>query len=167
MRVNPCVAAVFGISAVLLAGAVAALQYPRGVPRSDDGFRPLGSTACRTCHRTLFESWESSPHALSAEVLTFEQTLDPDCAACHVPDDGAFDNGVGCEACHGPGSAYAELDVMIDPLKRRAAGLLDATDTCTYCHNPGHPFHVERDLQVEARRIHPPAGAPARSVRAR
>ena len=74
--------------------------------------------------------------------------------ACHVPDEDAFETGVGCEACHGPGSAYAALDIMIDDLKRRAAGLQDAASSCSYCHNPGHPFHVERDLAAAARTIH-------------
>jgi hypothetical protein len=125
------------------------------VPGSDDGFVAIGSSSCRTCHRALYEDWERSAHGQSAAVLSFEQSFDPACAPCHVPDDGVFDNGVGCEACHGPGSAYAELNVMIDPLKRDAAGLRNAGEACAYCHNPGHPFHVERDLEAAARRIHP------------
>jgi len=154
-RVNPCLLAVFTLLAGLAAG-LAAAQYPRGVPRADDGLRAIGSTACRTCHRALFQEWQTSPHGRSAQVLTFEQSFDSDCTPCHVPDEGVFDNGVGCEACHGPGSAYAELDVMIDPLKRASAGMQRAGDNCAYCHNPGHPFHVERDLEVEAGRIHRP-----------
>jgi hypothetical protein len=137
---------------------VAAAQYPRGVPRSDDGFSAIGSAACRTCHRALYEEWRQSPHGKSAEVMTFEQSFDSTCTPCHIPDEGVFDNGVGCEACHGPGSAYADLDVMIDPFKREAAGLQTARDNCAYCHNPGHPFHVERDLEVEAGRIHRATG---------
>lgn len=148
---------VFGLLGGLFAGALVAAQYPRGVPPSDNGFSAIGSAACRTCHRDLHAAWERSPHALAAEVLTFEQTFDPDCAPCHVPDGGMLDTGVGCEACHGPGSAYAELDVMIDPLKRQAAGLRAAGESCAFCHNPGHPFHVERDLEAEAGRIHMPA----------
>jgi hypothetical protein len=48
---------------------------------------------------------------------------------------------------------------MIDPIKSAAAGLRKGADSCVFCHNPGHPFHVERDLAREARRIHPAPGA--------
>jgi|TARA_B100002003_G_scaffold18976_1_gene15734 hypothetical protein len=125
------------------------------VPRPDPRFAVLGSESCRACHRSLYEAWEQSPHALSTTKLTFEQSFDPECTGCHVPDADAFEDGVGCEACHGPGSAYSELDVMIDPFKSRAAGLQDASETCAHCHNPGHQFHVERDLRSAARLIHP------------
>ena len=87
--------------------------------------------------------------------MTSEQAFAPECASCHQPDASAFEDGVGCEACHGPGSAYAELDVMIDPFKSRAAGLQEADESCAYCHNPSHAFHVERDLHAAARAIHP------------
>lgn len=131
-----------------------AAQFPRGVPRDEGSFQVIGSATCRTCHRALYLEWQTSPHARSAADLTFEQKVDPDCEPCHVPDASAFEDGVGCEACHGPGSEYTALDVMIDDLKRRAAGLQDARGNCTYCHNPGHPFHVERDLEAGARAIH-------------
>jgi len=146
---------VFALLALLPAVVPSAAQQPPGVPRDDPAFNVLGSDSCRTCHRTLFQAWQQSPHALSTANLTFAQTVDPECTACHVPDADAFEQGVGCEACHGPGSAYAELDIMIDPFKGRAAGLLEAGESCAYCHNPGHDFHVERDLRAEARRIHP------------
>lgn len=154
MLAKPCIAAVFGLLTALFATAGGAFQQGIGVPPSDDGFNPVGSDACRTCHRALHTDWERSPHALAAEVLTFEQSFDPQCAPCHLPDDGVFDDGVGCEACHGPGSAYAELDVMIDPVKRAAAGLRGGPEACVYCHNPNHPFHVERDLETESTRVH-------------
>ncbi len=135
--------------------AIGASQHPRGIVRDDGLFSVVGSAACRTCHRSLFRAWEASPHAGSAAELTLEQTFDPECAPCHVPDADAFEAGVGCEACHGPGSEYTALDVMIDDLKRRAAGLQPAVGNCALCHNPGHSFHVERDLAAAARTIHP------------
>jgi tartrate dehydratase alpha subunit/fumarate hydratase class I-like protein len=140
---------------VLLVVGLAFAQHPRGVPREDGAFQVLGSTSCRACHRAIFRQWERSSHALSTAKLTFEQTFDADCEPCHAPDAEAFEDGVGCEACHGPGSEYSALDVMIDDLKRRAAGLQDAAANCVACHNPGHPFHVERDLESAARTIHP------------
>ncbi len=155
---NPCLVAVSAIATVLFSFAVAAQQQPLGVPREDPRFAALGSGSCRPCHRELYESWGGSIHALAAEKLTSGQKFDTDCVRCHLPDSVAFEDGVGCEACHGPGSAYADLDVMIDPFKSVAAGLQEPGATCVYCHNPGHDFHVERDLPTEARRIHAPHG---------
>ncbi len=146
--------AVSAVATVLFAWGVAAQQRPLGVPREDPRFAALGSDSCRPCHRELYDSWASSTHALAAEILTSQQKLDTDCVRCHLPDTVALEDGIGCEACHGPGSAYADLDVMIDPLKSLAAGLQEPDTTCIYCHNPGHDFHVERDLPNEARRIH-------------
>ncbi|HEX9700632.1 MAG TPA: hypothetical protein VGD06_14345 [Acidobacteriota bacterium] len=133
----------------------AAVQSP-GPPLAAGRFQPLGSSACRTCHWRLHEAWQASAHAQSATALEAAQRFDPQCQPCHVPLADAFEDGVGCEACHGPGSAYAGLDVMIDPLKSTAAGLWEAAEVCASCHNPNHPFHVERDLQAAAARIHPP-----------
>ena len=140
--------------------AAAARQYPRGLPPGDERFYLLGSETCRTCHREIYIDWQASQHALSGADLSSEQQLDPDCRPCHLPVADAFEEVVGCEACHGAGSAYAENDIMIDPLKNVAAGLLEPTEMCAYCHNPGHPFHVERDLEAAALRIHGPTRRP-------
>jgi len=156
---NPCLLAVSAVATILFSYAVAAQQQPLGVPREDARFAALGSGSCRPCHRGLYESWADSTHALAAEKLTSQQKFDPACVRCHVPDSAAFEDGVGCEACHGPGSAYADLDVMIDPLKSVAAGLQEPGATCVYCHNAGHDFHVERDFPAAARRVHSPGGA--------
>ncbi len=158
---KPFLAAVCAVLTVVCVGAAATAerdiggaQHRRGVTRNGTDFQVLGSPSCRTCHRSIFQQWQRSPHALSADKLSFEQTFDPTCEPCHVPDASAFEDGVGCEACHGPGSEYAALDVMIDELKRRSAGLQDAASNCVACHNPGHDFHVERDLAAAARTIH-------------
>ena len=162
---NPCLVAVSAIAAVLLSFVLAAPQQHQGVPRDDTRFVALGSPSCRACHRGLYESWTTSRHALAGETLSIREKFDPDCVPCHVPDTVAFEDGVGCEACHGPGSAYADLDVMIDPLKSRAAGLQEAGSTCVFCNNPGHDFHVELDLPSAARRIHTSGGEPRPAAR--
>lgn len=139
-------------------GSSAAVQesgFPAG-PREDDDarFHAVGSQACRVCHRAIWQAWERTPHARAAEALDFDQRLSPDCQPCHLPYD-EVEPGVGCEACHGPGSAYAALAVMIDPYKRQRAGLENALHGCVECHNSGHPFHRERDLEAARRRVHP------------
>lgn len=125
-------------------------------PRQDDipRFHAVGSAPCRTCHRAIWQAWERTRHARAAEPLDFDQRLSPECQPCHLPYD-EVESGVGCEACHGPGSAYSPLAVMIDPYKRDRAGLEDPAAGCVECHNPRHPFHRERDLEAGASRVHP------------
>lgn len=133
-------------------------RRPLAAQEQGDGgrFFVLGSESCRTCHRDIHEAWSERSHARAGESLGSEQMPDPRCQPCHMPVM-EVETGVGCEACHGPGSAYSRLAVMIDPLKRTSAGLVDAGAGCPACHNPGHSFHVERDFRLEARRIHPVA----------
>ena len=87
--------------------------------------------------------------------------IDRECKRCHAP---FFDpdhpvlsmeTAVACEACHGPGSVYSSLAVMIDPLKRLEAGLRDGQQSCQGCHAPEHADHIEIDLIEESRRVHP------------
>ncbi len=149
----------FGYAMPSGAGGPAAQQepdpgHPRGLPPRDERFAVIGSAECRSCHRGMYQQWLTRPHAAATDRLTDDERFDASCQPCHEPAFDDFQRGVGCESCHGPGSAYADLDVMIDPLKSAAAGLWKPADTCVYCHNPGHPFHVERDLKAEAKRIH-------------
>lgn len=99
-----------------------------------------------------------------------DYTKDETCLACHttgygkaggyaIPDPNDAKavramsklEGVGCESCHGPGSAY--IDVFEEIMKSRrkykvdelyAVGLtkIEAT-TCTECHNDKSPTHTE------------------------
>ena len=78
--------------------------------------------------------------------------------------------GVGCESCHGPGSAYNKVFEEIFKSKRKykveelyAAGLVkvDAT-TCTKCHNQNsptidanEPFDFEAKKTEDAHENHP------------
>jgi hypothetical protein len=67
------------------------------------------------------------------------------CLKCHVtgyhsPADtlsGSFSKkeGVGCESCHGPGSAYVKLGIMKDREKFLAnGGIIPNEKTCRKCH---------------------------------
>ena len=75
---------------------------------------------------------------------------DARCLLCHVTarqDDDALladgfrtEEGVGCESCHGPGSEYADAEVMADRDRFIAAGgRIPDAETCRSCHrNPDH-----------------------------
>jgi len=116
-----------------LAGLYRALVRERGylhdAPRvARPGPRYVGSSACAACHAAIYTDWKRSPHAVALETLQeVDHHWDPACAGCHVvgwsrdreggwararsgfrsPDKTPFLGGVGCESCHGPGSAHA------------------------------------------------------------
>jgi hypothetical protein len=114
--------------------------------------------------------WSESAHAKAYTTLASEAALavakqkgiaDPqkaaECLACHATQaflgkgvqldpKGSYtdEEGVGCEACHGPGSEYKSMSVMKDRQKAIAAGLMigDA-DLCVKCHNEKSPTYKE------------------------
>jgi hypothetical protein len=78
--------------------------------------------------------------------------VDERCALCHVAGsqdpDALFEasfrpqEGVTCEACHGPGSKYATADVMTDREAFAAAGgRIPDESTCRGCHRNSENFH--------------------------
>lgn len=73
----------------------------------------VGSAKCKMCHKVQFESWAKSKHALAEKPTE-------------------------CEACHGNGADYMKLNVMKDPAKATAAGLIAKPDkaSCLKCHKP-------------------------------
>ena len=91
------------------------------------------------------------------------------CVKCHQAAFGAgpkqtastyrAEEGVGCEVCHGPGSAYAEEDHGPDVPNREAMGfrvlrdLSDRREVCTSCHNNASPTFIGFDLREFSRKI--------------
>ena len=128
------------------------------------GRRLVGSMTCGTCHRGdmmghQWSMWRMSPHAdawailgtaKAREIARAKGIDDPqsnaECLKCHsdaaagVRLTGVQRNeGVGCEACHGPGSEYFAEAVMRDKPAAMAAGLRTVTrETCVRCHQEGH-----------------------------
>jgi len=131
----------------------------------------VGASACKLCHKSEMQGrqyviWEESLHAKAflnlrtdkaREIGAAAGVSDPvsnvQCLGCHAPlADKApelRDEGVTCEVCHGPGSAYKKLSVMQDREKAVQNGLvLYGADPgmieahCLKCHqNPhGNPY---------------------------
>ena len=128
----------------------------------------VGANKCKTCHKAekngqQFKIWSNTKHAQAYEDLKTENAKkkakiagvsdplkDEKCLSCHSTAYGKknhgksykIEEGVTCEACHGPGSEYKKTKVMKDKKSAIAAGLLEATkETCKQCHkadNPGH-----------------------------
>ncbi len=132
----------------------------------------VGVNACAPCHKAektgnQFGIWQKTKHAKAFESLSSEKAKSiakakglktapaesPECLQCHVTTTdtkltaATFNakDGVQCEACHGPGSAYKSMGIMKDKAKAIAAGLTDFKDQatieakCKTCHNDKSP----------------------------
>lgn len=109
----------------------------------------VGSAKCITCHHEEGEVWRQTKHPQAYTALTAvgkENHLD--CVACHVTgwqqpqgvcriDQTVGRTEVGCESCHGPGSAHAEA-----PTKQNIRAEV-ASATCTQCHDRENSPHFD------------------------
>jgi len=150
----------------------------------------IGAPKCKSCHKAKtgdqWKIWTESAHARAFETLASEESRkiasekglgDPQqeeaCLKCHVTKaslgTGAVVNekakyadseGVGCEACHGPGSDYKSKKVMVDPEAARAAGLvmIENAEGCTQCHNDESPTFKGFDFEARWAEIAHPVG---------
>jgi len=102
--------------------------------KEDSGYE--GSSVCGGCHSEEFNAWKSSRHAGE-----FENTAGKDknwkelCAGCHATgmngtESAWKETGVGCEACHGPGSGH--VSGMGD--RSKIVSTVSA-DVCGRCHS--------------------------------
>ncbi|MBI5473894.1 MAG: cytochrome C554 [Ignavibacteriae bacterium] len=130
----------------------------------------VGSKACGMCHKsgkggTSYAVWEKTAHAKAYQVLLSDNAKKiakekglkvaaneaPECLKCHVTGGGVAKNvdasfkkeeGVGCEMCHGAGSAYKMVHMGGDKAKAKTAGMVTpAKDEklCVTCHNSDSP----------------------------
>ena len=118
----------------MVAMIVAAL-FMAGSAAADNKY--VGAKFCGMCHKMKDKG---------------EAFAVPECLKCHVTGGGAATNveatfkkeeGVTCEACHGPASAYKMVHNKGDLAKSKEAGLIlpDKTDAkfCEKCHNSESP----------------------------
>ncbi len=90
-------------------------------PYFQDVTDPRADARCLLCHTTAAQD----PDALFVQTFGREQ-------------------GVGCEACHGPGSAYIDPQVMANRAAFvEAGGLVPNENTCLQCHRNPDRFSFE------------------------
>lgn len=126
-------------------------QLASKIPTAN-GLAYVGSARCAECHVQDHELWKNSKHGGAwATLERAEQdpsrygwpvTKYPDCVSCHVVGYGEQSGfvspettpdlaNVGCERCHGPGSAHSQ-----DPTQRMGkVGNGQASMVCTQCHD--------------------------------
>jgi len=141
----------------------------------------VGAETCGMCHKTEKQGnqlsiWQNSAHSKAFEVLksdTADQiakakgSKEPaaktwECLKCHVTGYNLdatllgkkfkIEEGVQCETCHGPGSAYKEMKVMKDKDLAIQNGLIlpdKLEEFCVSCHNAESPTFVKFDVNEE------------------
>lgn len=131
-----------------------------------------GTTVCSMCHKTekqglQLKIWQDSKHSQAYKALqtakadeiakakTGKKAVDsPECLKCHATNvekslQGAkfkIEDGVQCETCHGPGSAYKSIKVMKveeDAVKNGLIIHKDIEKYCKTCHNAQSPTFKE------------------------
>ncbi|MFQ6131183.1 MAG: cytochrome c3 family protein [Armatimonadota bacterium] len=130
---------------VLVAGGVVLLLSRPGVAPQIEGAKYLGSKACKLCHEKtvqtkVYEPWSKTKHA---QVKPAEGAP-PEEVYRHVTGYDAAtgeykEEGVACEACHGPNSlhiaaATKEDKQTLNPAKMEPA---QAVSICGRCHSQG------------------------------
>jgi|YelNatPaOPRAMG01_1025707.scaffolds.fasta_scaffold00030_56 hypothetical protein len=173
------------VGAMVVLGLVSALSYSQ-----QKTFQYVGVTKCKMCHQLKprgeqFQKWQNSAHAKAYEVLATEQAKavankagvqgDPQkaaqCLKCHVTAYDApasaksatykMEEGVTCEACHGPGSEYWKMNVMKDlhdgKIQPASVGMTVPNEQlCKTCHNEKSPTYRPFNYQQAVAQIaHP------------
>ena len=124
----------------------------------------VGARKCRTCHvkepiGNQYDKWLEGKHAKAFDTLASEQSAkwaaeagvtdpqtDEKCVKCHVTgsadlivaNEAVLNEGVQCEACHGPGRAHA-AGAADDPPSTEGMTAQPGEKVCTTCHNPESP----------------------------
>ncbi len=139
----------------------------------------IGAKKCMMCHKgesrgDQYGKWLKSRHAQAFNVLKSDEskaiaqkmgiadaTKAAQCLKCHVTGYGGaaaegFEptaEGVGCEACHGPGSLYKSMSVMRALREKRQdpqkVAFENGKESCVRCHNAESPTYKPFDFAVE------------------
>ena len=143
-------------------------------------FKYTGVIKCKTCHKgskkgAIYEIWHKSKHAEAYKTLGTKHALETaeklglegnpqeikKCVKCHITGYGipsnlklaslTLEEGVSCEACHGPGSEYRNFRVMKsiykNEIKPESYGLIVPKEKdCIKCHNQESPAFTGFDF---------------------
>ena len=150
-------------------------------------YKYIGAKKCGICHKkpatgNQLEKWSNAAHSKAFKSLSSDKakeyaakhkiadaTKAAECLNCHTTA-GSVDKklqasitveeGVSCESCHGPGSAYKTMSVMKDHAKSVAKGLVEQSEkVCKQCHDKEkNKFHDMKPFdykEASAKVAHP------------
>lgn len=144
----------------------------------------IGIKACIPCHKgekgkMIYENWLKTKHSQAFNTLMSEKSkqiakkmnlkVDPtdaiECLKCHstgfFPDEQMIpsnkkEDGVTCEACHGPGSSYKNKHGKDKKDEGLKLGLIIGTNDekiCKKCHNAESPTFVGFNFKKDWEKI--------------
>jgi len=120
----------------------------------------VGFHVCEECHEQQSQFWQTTAHANSYETLVKkDMNFNLDCLGCHItlstnpemlreadkkkllqlPSSLQL---VGCESCHGQGSAHSDNPEAVKPIPV-------SRHTCLHCHTEEHSESFDYDKKVE------------------
>ncbi len=177
-----------GFNYALFATAIMALAVSLPLISSEEKqFTYVGSDGCKNdCHirdqiGNQYAVWQRSPHSrafyrlngpaakkIAEKAGVTNASDDKKCLKCHSTAGGRIkeirDEGVGCEACHGPGSSYREFGNHVDYQDRKQAyvtarknGMLNTLGDrnlkrreklCFSCHNDKRPCYPTESKEI-------------------
>lgn len=125
-------------------------RYPAQQQQQNQGMKnvqaepgySVGSSSCISCHDRAYRKWTATAHSKAMAKVPKEKWGDAKCHACHTTElvmqgRAGKEPTVGCEACHGRGSAH--------PGAGKVARKVDLS-VCQKCHrgeHDGKPFDAE------------------------
>jgi hypothetical protein len=179
----------FLFSFVLILSMGLIVQNSPAQEKAAADFQYGGVVTCKPCHLTpksgaQFKIWSAEKHSKAFETLKTpaakevgkkmgieDPSTSDKCLKCHVTGHGVdaklkgakltMEEGVSCEACHGPGSAYKGQKVMKDIFDGKVDGakhgLVEQSEAlCTKCHNKESPTYKPFDYKAAVAKIaHP------------
>ncbi len=115
----------------------------------------VGSKFCISCHAgthpDAVNGWRESRMATTFERIK-DETIKDNCLPCHTTgynvDTGHFaEEGVSCEACHGPGKEAVKLVLIGKTEEHKKLTRIDPNSklVCARCHNPHVPVGTHAD----------------------
>jgi hypothetical protein len=181
MKFVPLIICAFIVAIALVAGPAASQKTK---------YSYVGMQECVKCHGTdalgnQVRVWQNTPHSRAARILRTEQASiiagksgidnpseSAECLKCHTTGGGSTKQlsaeGVGCEACHGPASGYADIsnhapygDREKDYLRAQSFGMYRTLNIegiklrermCKRCHTldrPCAPENIEERKRQE------------------
>jgi len=166
---------------VLISGTVPAQEK---MEKKDTPPKYVGSKSCKKCHLKSsvgkqFKLWEESKHAEAFELLKSDKAKEvmsklglstqaaeePKCLKCHVTGYGhpethygskyTFEEGVSCEACHGPAEFFDKPEDGKTHQEAVGKGYMTPDEKlCRGCHNEESPtWDPERDTTEDGKKV--------------
>lgn len=137
-------------------------------------FTNVGAGKCKMCHKSekqgkQYPIWEANQHSKAFQALSSEKAPEkaeqmgvegslpdnPKCLKCHGSIPEFKEEGVTCEVCHGPGSAYKKMSIMKDHAQSVANGMTEYASQeeikakCLSCHENAHDSTFDFDTAWE------------------